>query len=299
MKNHIPTLVRFLLGAFLLLAISNVSLAQDEEADTKDLRPVKNMFESIWLIDNQTAVVPYKGTFEWDFQHRFGVMNNGYEDFFGLYAPANIRIGFNYVPVEKLMVGFGVTRLPYTWDVSAKYAILQQARMGGSPVNLTYYVNAAYDARRGSELLLNNNGNRISYFHQLMVARKLTDNFSMQVAGSVTHFNAVRATRDSGGEVLKEFNNDHINVSVAARYRVGAWVNLIANFDQPITKHDQVDPQPNIAFGVEMTSSGHQFQVFLGNYYNILPQQNTLFNKNKFGDGDILIGFNITRLWNL
>ena len=73
MKNHIPTLVRFCFGAIFLLVFSSISIAQEEEADTKDLRPVKNMFESIWLIDQQTAIVPFKGTFEWDFQHRFGV----------------------------------------------------------------------------------------------------------------------------------------------------------------------------------------------------------------------------------
>lgn len=299
MKNHIAYLIRSIFTIFLATVFCGAISAQEEEASNeKDLRPVKNMFESIWLIDQQTAVVPFKGTFEWDFQHRFGIVKNGYEDFFGLYAPSNIRLGFNYVPVEKLMVGFGVTRFPFSWDVSAKYAILRQARSGGSPVNLTYYVNGAYDTRDKSEILINNNGNRFSYFHQIMLARKFTDKFSLQVAGSLTHFNAVRAERGTGNEVIKEFNNDHLNISACARYRVGSWVNLIANYDQPITKHEKIDPQPNIAFGLELTSSSHQFQVFVGNYYNILPQQNTLFNNNNFGDGEILIGFNITRLWN-
>jgi hypothetical protein len=42
-------------------------------------RPVKNTFESIWLIDHQTLEVPIKGTFEMDFQHRFGTWDRGYE----------------------------------------------------------------------------------------------------------------------------------------------------------------------------------------------------------------------------
>ena len=297
MKNHFPILVRFFLAAFVVLAMGSVLIAQDEE-NAKDLRPVKNMFESIWLIDDQTVLVPIKGTFEWDFQHRFGTMKNGYEDFFGLYAPSNIRLGFNYVPVQKLMVGFGLTRFRFSWDFCAKYAILQQARKGGSPVSLTYYVNGAYDTRDKSELQINNNGNRFAYFHQLMLARKLTDDLSIQVAGSLTHLNAVSAERGSAGETIKNYENDQFNVSIAARYRVGEWVNLIANFSQPITQHENLDPQSNVAFGLELTSSAHQFQIFVGNYYNILPQQNTFFNKNKFSNQDILIGFNITRLWN-
>jgi len=115
------------------------AFAQNAEVNEVDKRPVKNMFESIWIIDNQTVVVPYKGTFEFDIQHRFGVVSNGYDDFFGLYAPANIRLGFNYVPVEKLMVGFGITKTNLTWDLNAKYAILQQGRSGGSPLSISYY----------------------------------------------------------------------------------------------------------------------------------------------------------------
>src|SRR6476620_9146810 len=47
-------------------------------------KPVKNTFDGVWIIDNQTVMVPIKGTFEFDIQHRFGVWKNGYDDFFGL-----------------------------------------------------------------------------------------------------------------------------------------------------------------------------------------------------------------------
>ena len=39
-------------------------------------------------------MVPVKGTFEWDFQHRFGTVKNGSKDLWGVYGPANIRMGF-------------------------------------------------------------------------------------------------------------------------------------------------------------------------------------------------------------
>lgn len=32
--------------------------------------------------------------------HRFGSVKNGYKDFFGLFAPSNIRLGFSYVPIK-------------------------------------------------------------------------------------------------------------------------------------------------------------------------------------------------------
>ena len=73
-------------------------------------------------MDNQTVDVPFQKTLEWDIQHRFGTWNNGYDDYFGLAAPSNIRLGFVYVPAEKLQLGLGITKERKLWDFSVKYA---------------------------------------------------------------------------------------------------------------------------------------------------------------------------------
>ena len=286
----------------MLLLTSNIKA--QEETSEKDLRPVKNTFESIWLIDNQSVMVPYKGTFEFDILHRFGKMNNGYKDFWGLYANSNIRLGFNYVPVERLMVGFGLTKTNVTWDINAKYALLRQARMGGSPVSLTYFANMAFDTRKQSVGQFANKTDRYSYFHQLILARKFSDEFSLQIAGSLSHFNAVEAYLTPENKVQGKLKNDHIALAIGFKHKIGDWTNFIFNYDQPLTKHNvkAVEPNPNFSFGLEMTSSSHQFQVFVGNYGSIIPQRNNVFNQNKFNFKDeqrgILIGFNMTRLSN-
>ena len=306
MKNHIKIMFRFIFATLLMLSFGFAAVAQDEEADdSKDLRPVKNMFESIWLIDNQTALVPIKGTFEFDILHRFGTVENGFKDFWGFYAPSNIRLGFHYVPVNRLMLGFGITKTGITWDFNAKYAILQQARKGGSPVALTYFVNAAVETK--DKALFSfiptedvTTSDRFSYFHQLILARKITESFSIQAAGSMSHYNTVEAYETSSSEVEGRLKNDHIAVAFGARYKISPALNIIANWDQPITKHNDetVDPKSNISFGIEFVTSAHQIQLFAGNFNSIVPQRNNMFNQNSFGDGNVLIGFNMTRLWN-
>ncbi len=291
-------MLRYMLACLLVAAIGNTAAGQDD-APANDNRPVKDMFDSNWLIDNQSAIVPYKGTFEFNIQHRFGTLDNGYDDFYGLFAPSNIRLGLGYVPIDKLMVGFGLTKFNMILDFSAKYALLQQGRSGGSPVNLTYYVNMGIDTREMDETPYVNSSDRLSYFHQLIVGRKVTDNFSVQAAGSLSHFNSVEAYITSGEEIEGKMKNDHIAVSVSGRYKIAPAFNIIANYDQPITQHKTNNPNPNISFGLEVTTSSHQFQVFVGNYNGIVPQRNNVFNRNNFGDGEILIGFNIIRLWNL
>lgn len=288
---------------FCWAAISTCIIAQEDSLmmNVQENKPVKNTFNSIWLIDNQTVMVPIKGTFEFDLQHRFGLINSGEQDMAGLFAPANIRLGFEYVFINNLMVGFGITKTNLTWDLNAKYAIWKQMQHGGMPVSITYYGNAAFDTR-SKDYFINpdeiQTPDRISFFHQVIIARKFSEHFSVQVAPSLSHFNTVEAFKNSEGETVDKYNNDHFAVALGARYKVSPVTNVIFNYDQPISTHEVQDPQPNLSFGVEIVTSSHQFQFFVTNFYNITPQRNNLFNSNSPGDGDFLLGFNITRLWN-
>lgn len=306
-------------GLLFVLVFQGISLwAQEADmtATAEQSKPVKNTFESIWIIDNQTVMVPYKGTLEFDIQHRFGLIYNGYEDFWGLYAPSNIRLGFGYVPVNNLMVGFGLTKKNLTWDFNAKYAILKQMTSGGSPVSLTYFGNAAMDTRDESQFPNPsefNSTDRWSFFHQLIVGRKISDKLSLQLAGSVSHFNAVYPAKDAETGEIQQLDNDHFALAISARYKITNATSIMLNFDQPLTTHpstdpeslDKKDPKPNLSLGFEFTTSAHQFQIFFTNFSSITPQTNNTYNTNwGFGnstfalwDPEWLIGFNITRLW--
>jgi hypothetical protein len=274
-------------------------LPAQEEVQTiaihsRPLQRIGNTFESIWLIDNQTVIVPLKKTLEFDILHRFGTIENGYSDFIGLYAPSNIRLGFNYVPVNNLQLGFGFTKDRLLWDFNAKYAFLKDYGPNPAPISLTYFVNMAADTRTRDNFV--NTTDRFSYFHQLMVAKKLTNNLSVQAAVSLSHFNAVEGYITPDLEIEGKMKNDHIAFSLLGRYKISDAFAFIANYDQPITKHPTNNPNPNISFGVEIATPLHAFQVFLGNYKWLVPQYSNVFNDNNYADGAFLIGFNITRL---
>ena len=299
-KNKLTLISKYLgLGLFMLLIAGTRSLiAQDSTVQvSKSSKPVKNTFNSVWLIDNQTVMVPVKGTFEMDFQHRFGTINNGYDDFWGLFANSNIRMGFNYAPIDKLYVGFGITKFNMVWDFNAKYALLKQTVDNSMPVSVTLFGNMGIDTRKSSNFRYT--VDRFSYFSQVMVARKFDDKFSAQVAPSLSWFNNVEAYVDSKGEIQSKMNHAHFAIAFMGRYRISDKVGLIANYDQPLTQHKTNNPHPNICFGIEMTTSAHAFQMFMGNYQGIVPQTNNMFNQNDYTKGQFVIGFNITRLWNL
>jgi hypothetical protein len=278
------------------MCFSYEGVGQDTAPENVPPRPVRSTFESSLLIDNQTVMVPFKGTFQWDIQHRFGTWDNGYDDYFGLAAPSNIRLGFNYIPVEKLQIGFGITKERKMWDFSAKYAIVQQKRSGGSAFSITYYGVIGIDSRDfdGFEEASDN----FSYFNQIMIARKFSDRLSLQVAPSFSYFNYQERINDDQGAFLGTMGNKHVALTALGRIKVTDTMSFIGNVDIPLTEHEYNDPATNVSLGIEFTSSSHAFQLFVGNYQSINPQLNNLLNQNRFGDGEILIGFNITRLWN-
>jgi Membrane bound beta barrel domain (DUF5777) len=280
--------------------------AQEEMAETPKLKPVKNTFESIWHIDQQTVMVPIKGTFEMDIQHRFGIWNKGYKDFYGIFAPSNIRIGLDYVPVNRLLVGLGFTKFSNLWDFYGKYAILKQMEEGGSPVSIDYYFNAAVDTRREEDTQFTEGSDRWSFFHQVMIASKISEKFSLQVAGNMSWFNFKELHYDSEGIELGRDQSEHFSVSAIARYKLSNTIGLLVQYDQPISEQEFFDPEPNLSVGFELVTSAHAFQLFIGNFQGLVPQYNHTynsydpFNKNLLDEWDpeYLIGFNITRLWN-
>lgn len=270
--------------------------AEETAPIVKKAKPVKNTFSSIWIIDNQTVMVPVKGTFEMDIMHRFGTVKNGYDDFWGFFAPSNIRLGFNYVPINNLMVGVSITKANMTWEGYGKYAILKQTP-GKYPVSVTYFGDVAIDSRKKDNFV--NFSDRLMFFNQLIIARKLTEKISLQVSPSHTHVNVVDGYFYEPGKYRGVRNHDHIAIAFAGKYQIKDGMGIIANYDQPITKHRSGNPSPNISFGLELTTSAHAFQFFVGNYAFITPQRNNYFNYNNPENiSQYLIGFNITRMWN-
>lgn len=301
LKKYLPLIVYPAIVCLLTLLNTQV-IAQDVTTDSTKPAPVakkkvaKNTFESNWIQDNQSVMVPIKGTLEMDIQHRFGVVQKGIKDLFGLYAPSNIRIGLSYVVIDKLQVGFGFTKDRQQWDLNGKYAIVKQNKTGGWPVSISWFSNVVLDARSKENFVTN--GDRFSYFHQLLIARKLTDKLSVQVAPSLSHYNNIDGYVDANGKIQPKMKNDHLAIAFMGRYKLTTKTNFMVNYDQPLTQHTVNNPHPNISFGMELITSSHAFQVFFGNYHNIVPQSNNYFNQNDFTKGQFLLGFNITRLWN-
>ena len=169
---------------FLILCCTPLTLiGQETEADTVEVvdKPERPAFESAFLIDNPTDKIYLKNTLEAVMQHRFGTIGGGENDLLGIWGAANIRLGLTYTIHERLQVGIGTEKLRRLQDFNWKVGLLRQTRSGRVPVNVSYYGNFVVDARKKENFALDQH--RYSFFHQLIISRRFSPNFSMQVAG--------------------------------------------------------------------------------------------------------------------
>ena len=270
--------------------------AQTEEEATKDTRPVYMPFESGQLIDQQTVYIPDHKTLEFVLEHRFGSIENGFEDMFGLYAPSNIRMGLNYSLTNDVMIGFGVTKTRKLTDFRLKWNVLKQTRSDNIPFTVSLYGNFGIDGRNAEVFGLDYRfQNRYSFFGQVIIGRKINEYISFQFAPSYTHINKV----EPGLE------HDKLALSFGGRYKFSSQSSIVFNLDLPLhirgmqeTKDPDFLPGANFSLGWEIATGTHVFQIFLAAYDNLSPQYNVMTNSNKFGGKTMLIGFNMTRLWN-
>jgi len=277
----------------LALSVFISPLFSQEEVQTQEKsKPVRFTFGTTILIDNHTVATPYKGGLELEIHHRFSLIEN-YHNLFGIYGSANTRIGLNYGITDRLMVGAGTTKDYKLQDIQWKYLILQQTEDNSMPVSVSYYGNLVADLRKEEEFgpaASYKEMHRLSYFTQLIVARKLSEKISVQVAPSLAYFNSVPRLTDSTG-----YKNLNFGLSAGARINLFGNQSLMLEYDQLLTKQDlDEQPKPNLSLGWEINSATHTFQIFVANYSQIISQRNLLYNKNDFTKGDYLVGFNIT-----
>lgn len=284
-------LYTFLIILFLLPTFIS---AQETEPVKVKSKPVRPMFGCPTLIDNQTVYIPTAKTLEVVIEHRFDKIEN-ISNLFGIYGSSNIRLGVNYSILNNLSVGFGTTKFRKLQDFRIKYNILEQRRDNSMPIALTAYGNMAIDARNESYFGKNYKfSNRMSYFAEVIVARKFTDWLSIQVAGNFAHINSVDSLRE----------HDGFGISISGRARVSAQSSVIFNYGLPLNVKGisenstfTMAPHPNFGLGWEIATSTHVFQLFVASSTDLVPQYTYMDNHNDWLNGDLYFGFTITRLW--
>ena len=289
------------LGIFTLL-INNVFSQDSTVVDTTAVialptdGPKRQTFESGILFDQQTVQMQPAKSLEFILIHRFGSIENGITDLYGIYAAANISFGLNYNLTDRIMVGFQTVKYNKLQDFQYKVKLVDETKSGSVPVSIAWFGNVVIDGRSeetfGTDYKFSS---RMSYFNQLLIAKKFTEGFSLQIAPSFTHYNMVDTLSD----------HDKFALSILARYKFTPQFSFVIGYDHPfyiesLSEHLELDfkSKPNFTVGFEIATSTHAFHVFLGTANNIVAQEIITRNDKDWKDMQFLVGFNLTRLWN-
>lgn len=272
----------------------------------------KPIVDEVWgctmLVDAPTSLIPKKGSLELVIQHRFSNLSNGIHDLFGLYGASNIRMAMSYSIIDELMIGFGTEKDNKYQEFFAKGKLLEQ-RVKGFPFSLTLLANATISGREKSYYGVDSTYkfiDRLSYFTQLIVAKKFCKAFSLELGASYSHINkveSIKSTDTTATDIITSYKplymNAIIGVTAGARINFYNYMSFLLEYDQgfftKMGENQMLFSQPNLALAYEIATPTHCFQVFASSYRGIVPQHN--FVKNQFDfrkTAGLMLGFNIT-----
>ena len=285
---------------FLLMGFVLVGRAQGllDELDKQDSATVKkpvrekvyDTFFGTRLINGHSIETNPKGTFAFLIAHRFGRVNSGFFQFFGL-DQASVRFGFEYAILDNLQVGFGRSTYRATWDGFVKYRFLEQTSGKRQiPFSLAAFVSASLDGRKYlyPDQRTTPFSQRMAYTYQLLIARKMTKWLSLQLMPTLVHRNFVESSKDK---------NLLFVPGIGARFRVSPSVAILGEYYYRVGDSPDNGYRNSAAIGVDINTGGHVFQIQLTNSQAMFESAFLRQTTGNILKGDIHLGFNIVRTW--
>ncbi len=234
-------------------------------------------------IENQAA-----GVLDFRINHRFGNLNGGTYEWFGL-DQANVKIGFDYGVLPWLMVGVGHTNVDKTYDGFVKAKILRQSTgKKKMPISLTYVASSAVTTLKWNNSRNNYVSSRYSYTHQLLIARKFSNATSLQIMPTLVHRNLI--------DLLK-YKNDVYAIGVGGRQKLTQRMSINAEYYYVLP--NQINPMYDNSFslGFDIETGGHVFQLAFTNSRGMTDPQFITQTQGKWLKGDVRFGFNVSRVF--
>jgi hypothetical protein len=254
-------------------------------------------FKGTRIVNMQSCEIPAPGVLQFMFMHRFGAFSDDFfYNFLGL-DQAVVRLSLDYSFNQWLNVGIGRSSQSKTWDGFTKIKLLRQSKgIKNMPVTMVLYSTLNYSALRRTDNLPYNETDRLSYSHQLIMARKFNKTFSFQLVPTLVHFNFVetRAQRNTlaalgfGGRV--KLNN---RIAVTSEYMLQLPNNTFSD------RNTGLETPYNNAFsiGFDIETGGHVFQLHFTNSRALADPLWIARTPGSWSNKDIFFGFNISRVF--
>lgn len=266
-----------------------LSFAQD---DAETTTYSYGLFHGRRIVNGHSLELQKEGELELYIGHRFGAINGGAYEFFGL-DQADMRLTFDYGVKDWLAVGVGRSSYKKTFDSFAKVRLLRQSTgKKNMPISMTALSTMTYQSLKPDATLpAPPKYSNLAFTHQLLIGRKFSDNLSIQLMPTFTHINLVETA---------DLPNDIFTLGGAIRYRVTLNLAITAEYYYTIPPTSLgLGRYNSLGIGFDIDTGSHVFQVHLTNSSAMFERAFIAETNKSWLDGGIHLGFNMNRIFKL
>jgi hypothetical protein len=288
MKNLV--LFIFIFGIHINLFSQDLNDILEKESP-KSTTEVFGVFNGTRILNSHSIETRKKGILEFLIHHRFGTINSGFDQLFGL-DDSNIRLGFEYAFTNDFTVALGRSSFEKTFDGYLKYRLLKQ-KTGERPFpfSLTLFGSAAEKTIKDYDPDFKPSfSDRLTYTSQLLIAKKFNQNFSFQILPTYIHYNKSPFTEDP---------NNIYALGFGTRVKISKRVSLNGEYYNSFNSFESIDTKNMIALGIDIETGGHIFQLIFTNSRAMIEKGFIVETTGDFFKGDIHFGFNISRAFQI
>lgn len=304
--KKIFSLLIFSLSLFINSMAQEV-VPEKAEAPVKKTKFTKATFQSTSIINMQNVEMLAKGNLQFMVAHHFGVIWNKDADagqnlaqILGLNSGiAHTYLSFDYTLNKFTNIGVALTGNS-RFEGWVKFKLLrQQTGAKNIPVSIAWVSFANADALQNPSDTVKANKlawNKFSYMHQLLIARKFSPRFSLQLMPTFIHYNIV--------PYGKRNRNNIFSMGLGAKYQLTTNKALTFEYARQFNMYkDVLDRNGNItsyspdllSVGLEFNTGGHVFQFYVGNTTSAYNIEQLTKNTNFIKDGKFALGFRLNR----
>ncbi|HKC69530.1 MAG TPA: DUF5777 family beta-barrel protein, partial [Bacteroidia bacterium] len=249
-------------------------------------------------INFHTSEILGRRCLDFRISHRFGPLNTGANNAWGIDGPANLMLSLEYSHTGRWMVGLSRCIENKTAEAFFKCKLIRQVKHG-FPFTITYFggVYHTFVKQPTGEPVefYNNVADRLSFVHELIIACKVTPWLSLQVAPAYVHYNLA-------GDYNGLSKNDCVALTGVIRAKYNKRQAIIFEYAYRLNTNYAaagVTYYNSMGIGWEVETGGHVFQIFATNSYGIMENSYLMTTSTSWNGAGVRIGFNITRVFAL
>ncbi len=264
-----------------------------EEAAGGNTEYATATFKSTRIINGHSIQRMPEGQLDFRISHRFGQLNSGAYNLWGL-DQANIHFSLEYGITDWIMAGVGRGTYEKTYDGFLKLSILRQSKGDRiMPASVSWFSSIAVNSLKWTGQGDIEFWHRASYVHQILIARKFSERFSLAVNPTYVHRNLVKTEADP---------NDIWAIGGGFRFKITKRFSLNAEYYHVISKVTEFQGLPtfnSLSVGFDIETGGHVFNIMLTNSLAMIEKGFIAETTGDWRDAGIHLGFNISRVFSL